>query len=69
MAQKDGVIWWLPLGLRPFDQTWDLQKRLVQHRKRREIPDLVLTVEHPHVITTGRATRPENLLQLQAPDG
>jgi len=69
MAQDNGVIWWLPLGTRPYGQTWDLQKCLVEHRKKREIPDLVLTVEHPHVITTGRGTQPENLLHLAAPDG
>jgi len=69
MEQRDDVIWWLPLGVRPYVHTWDLQKRLILHRKRREIPDLVLTVEHPHVLTTGRGTRPENLLNLQAPDG
>jgi len=46
-----------------------LQKRLIGARRRREIPDLVITVEHPHVITTGRTTDPENLLDLEAPDG
>lgn len=69
MAQNDGVIWWLPLGIRRYQDTWQLQKRLVEHRKRREVPDCVVTVEHPHVITTGRGTKPENLLHLAAPDG
>jgi lipoyl(octanoyl) transferase len=69
MAQDERVIWWLPLGVRPYADIWALQKRLVAYRKRREIPDLVLTVQHPHVITTGRGTHPENLLHLAAPDG
>ena len=63
------VIWWLPLGRREYADVWELQKRLLAARRRREIPDTVITVEHPHVITTGRTTDPENLLNLSAPDG
>jgi lipoate-protein ligase B len=62
-------IWWLPLGRRAYAEVWRLQKELIAVRRRREIPDLFITVEHPHVITTGRSTDPQNLLELQAPDG
>src|SRR5207247_7704046 len=34
----------------------------VARRKRGEIPDQFLIVEHPHVVTMGRNGRPENLL-------
>jgi lipoate-protein ligase B len=64
-----GVIWWVPLGRRDYLSTWALQKDLVAARRRREVPDLVLTVEHPHVITQGRSTDPANLLSRLAPEG
>jgi lipoyl(octanoyl) transferase len=63
------VIWWLPLGERDYLDSWRLQKTLVEARRRREVPDVMLTVEHPHVITTGRSTHSENLLSRQSPDG
>ena len=43
-------------------QAFELQQTLVERRKRGEIPDQLLVVEHPHVITMGRNGRPENLL-------
>lgn len=62
-------IWWMPLGTRSFAEAWALQGLLVEARHRREIPDLFISLEHPHVITTGRSTQSENLLSLEAPDG
>lgn len=38
------------------------QQRLVAARKAGEIPDQLLLVEHPHVITLGRNAKPENVL-------
>jgi len=63
------VVWWLPLGRRDYLDTWALQKALVLARHRREVPDLLITVEHPHVITTGRSTDAANLLSRTSPDG
>jgi lipoyl(octanoyl) transferase len=40
----------------------DLQHQLVERRKRGEIPDQLLIVEHPHVVTMGRNGHSENLL-------
>lgn len=40
----------------------DLQRDLVERRKRGEIPDQLLIVEHPHVITLGRNARITNVL-------
>lgn len=48
-------------GLAGYRETWDLQRRLVAGRQRDEIPDVLLLLEHPPVITCGRATRPEHL--------
>jgi lipoate-protein ligase B len=62
-------VWWLPLGQRSYNDTWKLQQALVEARRRREIPDLFLSVEHPHVITAGRSTEPAHVLDRVAPDG
>jgi lipoate-protein ligase B len=40
----------------------ELQARLVRERKEGAIPDQLLLVEHPHVITLGRNGRMENVL-------
>lgn len=48
------TAWLLDLGLRDYGDVWALQRRLVERRIREEIPDVVLLVEHPHVITLGR---------------
>lgn len=39
-----------------------MQQLLVEQRKRGEIPDQLLFVEHPHVVTMGRNGKDENLL-------
>jgi lipoate-protein ligase B len=53
----------LDLGLRDFASVWELQRQLVAARQRDEIPDTLVLVEHPDVITLGRGTRRENLLR------
>jgi lipoate-protein ligase B len=52
----------LDLGTREFGEVWALQKELVGKRQRDEIPDTLVLVEHPHVITLGRGTHAENVL-------
>jgi lipoate-protein ligase B len=52
----------LDLGTREFGEVWALQKELVAQRQRDEIPDTLVFVEHPHVITLGRGTHKENVL-------
>lgn len=72
LARRDdrggSPIWWLPLGEREYRETWSLQKKLVAARRRRAVPDLLITVEHPHVITLGRSTHAANVLSRKAPD-
>jgi lipoate-protein ligase B len=46
--------WLLDLGVREYHEVWALQKELVLKRGAAEIPDLLILVEHPHVITLGR---------------
>jgi len=50
------------LGLTPYDEAHALQDDLVERRKRDEIPDQLLLLEHPHVITLGRAANRANVL-------
>jgi lipoate-protein ligase B len=48
-------------GLSDYEATWALQHHLVSLRQRAEIPDVLLLVEHPPVVTCGRATKAEHL--------
>jgi len=50
------------LGLVPYRQAWDEQRRLVEQRKAGLVRDTVLFLEHPPVITLGRNAREENVL-------
>lgn len=50
------------LGSIPYQEGWELQKSLEEQRKRGEIPDQLLLLEHPHVLTLGRNAHMENLL-------
>jgi lipoate-protein ligase B len=45
----------LDLGLREFTEVWDLQRKLIETRFNRRIPDTLILVEHPHVFTVGKA--------------
>jgi lipoate-protein ligase B len=46
----------------PYAEAFALQQQLVGVRKRGEIADQLLFVEHPHVVTMGRNAKGENLL-------
>ena len=50
------------LGRVGYARALALQTDLVERRKRAEIPDQLLIVEHPHVITMGRNGHMENVL-------
>ncbi len=50
------------LGRIDYGEAYALQRQLVEQRKRGEIPDQLLIVEHPHVITMGRNGHRENML-------
>ena len=57
----------LDLGVREYGEVWELQHRLVDLRRRDAIPDTLLLVEHPHVITLGRRGRREDVLDDDLP--
>ena len=50
------------LGRVRYAEAFVLQQQFVERRKRGEIPDQLLIVEHPHVVTMGRNAHDENLL-------
>jgi lipoate-protein ligase B len=45
----------LDLGLREYNDAWNLQRKLVDLRARKLIPDTLILVQHPHVFTVGKA--------------
>ena len=54
------------LGLVPYHQAWELQKRLAAERAADSIPDTLLLLEHPHTYTFGRSGHSENLIWAEA---
>jgi lipoyl(octanoyl) transferase len=50
------------LGRMDYARAFELQQQLVRERKQGAIPDHLLLLEHPHVITMGRNGHEENLL-------
>ncbi|MEI9477263.1 MAG: lipoyl(octanoyl) transferase LipB [Deltaproteobacteria bacterium] len=59
MNQRGYII---DLGLMDYGQAWDLQHLLWSRRVGGELQDLLLFVEHPHVITLGRRGNRSHLL-------
>jgi len=56
------VIQLLQLGLTPYVDALKLQQELVERRKRGDVGDVLLLLEHPPVITLGRNSKTENIL-------
>lgn len=50
------------LGRVPYREAWDLQRRLVERRRTRAIPDTLVLLSHPPVVTLGRAGTRDHLL-------
>jgi lipoyl(octanoyl) transferase len=50
------------LGLVPYGEACEIQRALAGQRKAQEIPDTLLLLEHPPVITLGRNARREHIL-------
>ena len=49
------------LGVVPYDEARRLQKRFEAGRQGKEIPDVLLLLEHPPVYTKGRRAAPDEL--------
>jgi lipoyl(octanoyl) transferase len=56
----------LNLGSLPYSEAWDLQRSLAAAVSQGAIPDTVLLLEHPPVITLGRRAEPG---ELHVPEG
>jgi lipoyl(octanoyl) transferase len=56
------------LGIVGYAEALDLQKRLVEQRKAGEIPDQLLLLQHPPVITLGVKTRNDRSHVLATPE-
>jgi lipoate-protein ligase B len=52
----------IDLGLRSYDEVLHIQQDLVAARQAHRVPDTLIVVEHPDVITLGRGAKPENVL-------
>jgi len=52
----------LRLGLLPYKEAFERQLLFVEKRLKGEIPDTLLLLEHPAVITLGRSGKKENIL-------
>ena len=50
------------LGVVPYEKALERQARLVARRRAGEIPDQLLLLEHPHVITLGSGSSAEHVL-------
>src|SRR5690349_6246017 len=48
------------LGYFPYEETWRIQLELLEARAAQRIPDTLLVVEHPAVITYGRKSPEAN---------
>ena len=55
-------LWVYRLGRVPYEEAWALQRALVALRKEGAIPDVLLTLEHPAVVTLGRNAGAASLL-------
>ena len=53
------IVW---LGRRVYAEAWNLQKTLHRARVEERIPDTLLLLEHPPVITLGKGARREHVL-------
>ena len=55
----------IDLGNCAYDKAWDIQKDFHAERVRKEIPDTLILVEHPHVYTLGKNANAQHLIASQ----
>ncbi len=61
------TAWLADLGTVEYKEAWDLQRTLVARRAAGAIPDTLLLLEHPHVVTLGRRGRREDVFDPSLP--
>ena len=57
----------LDLGLTEYQRALDIQKTLVKERLDNSTSDTLLLLEHPHVVTLGKQTNPNDVLNNSIP--
>ncbi|XFA74032.1 lipoyl(octanoyl) transferase LipB [Thermosynechococcaceae cyanobacterium Okahandja] len=56
------IAWYCPLGLIPYPQAWAWQRQLVaQRRHNPDLPDVLLTLQHPPIYTLGQGATTEHV--------
>ena len=67
-TKKEDAWQLVDLGLLDYKITWDLQKKLRSLRAQDTITsNILILVEHPHVITVGKHGNPQNVLTNELP--
>ena len=61
------TAWLVDLGTVEYKEAWDLQRALVERRAADAIPDVLLLLEHPHVITLGRRGQRKDVFRSDVP--
>ena len=51
------IAQWIDIGLVPYQEAYELQERLAEQRKAQEIPDTILTAQHPLEVNFGMDTK------------
>lgn len=62
MSHREGKINILPLGIVPYREAWELQKKLHKERVNKQIPDTLLLLQHPPVYTIGKHGNMKNII-------
>ena len=60
-ASPQADVWVVRAGVVPYEQARLAQRRLEEARIAREVPDVLLLLEHPPVYTRGRRSTPDEL--------
>src|SRR5947209_8104150 len=65
-ANMSDESWLVNLGLIPYEEAQELQLATLNARAERIIPDVLLLLQHPAVITLGRSARATNVIASPA---
>ncbi len=60
-------MYWIDLGYMEYEKSLQIQKIIVDKRQTNALPDVLLTVEHPHIYTIGRRGKIEDIPQTTIP--
>jgi lipoate-protein ligase B len=60
-------MYWIDLGYMDYEKSLETQRIIVEKRLADELPDILLTVEHPHVYTVGKRGKLEDVPQMTIP--